>query len=70
MRGQFGQSLRANVGGALLAAIALVVGPWCLLSGIWGRWLVRTPSDWSVIALSLIVLGVTIADWSVRLLLG
>ena len=70
VRGDLVASVRANVGGALLAAIALVTGPWLLLSGVFGRWLLKTPEDWNVIATSLLVLTVTLIDWSVRLLLG
>ncbi len=70
VRGELLQALQANVGGALLAALALTSGPWLLLSGLAGRWWFRTPSDWNVIATSLLVLTATLIDWSVRLWLG
>jgi hypothetical protein len=54
----------------LLGTLAMMVGPWSLASGLWGRWLIRTPTDWNVVSVSLFVLAVTVADWSVRLLLG
>lgn len=69
-RGRIWQSLKANTGGALLAALSVVVGPWLLLSGLAGHWLWRPPRDTVVLAISLLVLAITIVDWSVRLLLG
>lgn len=70
MRGRVWQSLRANTGGTLLAALSVFVGPWLLLSGLVGHWLWRPPRDTIVLAICLVVLAITIIDWSVRLLLG
>lgn len=67
MRGNWVQSARANSGGALLALVAAVVGPWMVISGGLGRWFVRPPGEWSVVAASVVIVVVTLADWCVRL---
>src|SRR5262249_52642491 len=43
VRGQAIAAFRANSGGALLGLAALVCGPWLLISGTRGRWLIGPP---------------------------
>ncbi len=69
-RGQPIAALRASVGGTLLAGLALVASPWLLVSGFRGRWIWRSPSEWTVAAISLALLLVTVVDWGCRLLAG
>ncbi|MBC8350948.1 MAG: DUF2752 domain-containing protein [Planctomycetes bacterium] len=69
-RGQLFAALRANVGGTLLAGLAIIVGPWLLLSGFRGRWIWWVPNEWIAAAVSLALLLVTIMDWGCRLLAG
>jgi hypothetical protein len=70
VRGQVISALRANVGGALLAAIAIVSVPWLFASAALGRWLGWAPNSrvmaWAGSALVLI----TLIDWAVRLAVG
>jgi hypothetical protein len=67
MRGQFRDALSVNVGGTLLAGVAVFAAPWCLLSATCGRWVVRPPSDRILAAAALFVAAVTLADWAFRL---
>ena len=63
-------AMRANVGGTLLAGLALIASPWLLVSGVRGRWIWRTPREWTVAAVSVALLVVTVVDWGCRLLAG
>lgn len=67
VRGQFPSAFRSNTGGTLLALLAVIAGPWGVLSAVRGRWLWVPPSDLAVAALTLAVLLVTLGDWGVRL---
>jgi hypothetical protein len=67
VRGQWVQSLQANVGGCLLAAIAAVSGGWMLLSAASGRRLAKTPSEGVLAAGAVFLVLITLADWVVRL---
>jgi hypothetical protein len=58
----------ANVGGALLALAATVLGPWSVLSGVLGRWVIRPPSDWLMIGGAFCIVAVTLIEWVGRLL--
>lgn len=66
MNGQIIQSFRANPGGALLAIYTLLLGPWMLVSGIMGKWLIsRLDMGWVFVATVLVTL-VTIFQWVIR----
>jgi uncharacterized protein DUF2752 len=63
-------ALQANAGGALLAIVAAVCGPWLTISAVRGRWLLRPPADWLMVAVGAAIIGITITQWTVRLSLG
>lgn len=66
VRGQLFPALRANSGGTLLALAAAFVGPWLLASGLRGRWLVRPPNEYVVLAVGGVLLLVIVTDWLLR----
>jgi prepilin signal peptidase PulO-like enzyme (type II secretory pathway) len=68
VRGQLWRAASANCGGTLLAVSAIVLAPWLLASAVRGRWLGGPPSPAIALTLAACVLGVTLLDWSVRLL--
>jgi hypothetical protein len=70
MRGQVLSALRANTGGALLALVAVVCGPWMLASGLVGRWLFGPPPEGPTLAVGVAIVVTTLIDWSLRLYLG
>jgi len=70
LRGQIVAAFAANAGGALLALTALVCGPWLLASGLRGRWLIGPPREGLTLAVGLVIVVVTIAQWTVRISLG
>lgn len=67
VRGHWLQALQANSGGTLLALIAVVSGPWLLVSGILGYWFFGHPNEWVVVAIAAAVVIVTLVDWAIRL---
>jgi hypothetical protein len=67
MHGHVVQSLEANSGGALLALAAIVFGPWSLVSGLRGRWLLRPLDERIALVLVVTILVVTLLDWGIRL---
>ncbi|MCA9268178.1 MAG: DUF2752 domain-containing protein [Planctomycetales bacterium] len=70
VRGQLFSAVKANSGGTLLALLALVGGPWLLLSGVLGKWFCGRPNEWLVVALAAFVVIVTLTDWGIRLGMG
>jgi hypothetical protein len=70
MRGQVVSAVRVNSGGALLAVVAAVCGPWMLASGIRGRWLWGPPREGPTLVVGLAIIATTLIDWSVRLTWG
>jgi hypothetical protein len=70
LRGQVLAALRANAGGTLLAAAAVVCGPWLLVSGLRGRWLFGRPHEGWILGFGLVIVVVTITQWTLRLSLG
>lgn len=70
MHGNVLGALKANAGGALLGLTALVMGPWLSVSALAGRWLWGPPGEWKVLAVTGLIVLVTIADWSLRLGMG
>jgi hypothetical protein len=70
VRGQWLSAGRSNVGGAVLAAIAMLAGPWLLVSAVRGRWLFVEPNDRVLAGLAVVVAAITLADWAFRLWRG
>jgi Protein of unknown function (DUF2752) len=70
LRGDAVSAFRANAGGALLAAGAMICGPWLLVSGVRGRWLVAPPHEGATLAGGLVIVAVTLIDWTLRVSLG
>jgi hypothetical protein len=68
VRGRLPSAVAANSGGALLAVLALLAAPWSLVSALRGRWLGGAPAPHVVLMLMLSVVGVTLLDWTVRLI--
>ena|SRR5438874_1961928 len=68
VRGQLWRAAAANCGGTLLAMLAIGLAPWLLVSAARGRWLGGPPSAKIALTLMACVAGVTLLDWSVRLL--
>ena len=67
VRGQLIAALRANAGGTLLAALAVVSVPWLAVSAARGRWLGLAPRSIAVAWVGSAILLVTLIDWIVRL---
>lgn len=67
VRLQFAQALRANVGGTLLALVAVVAAPWCTVSAVRGRYWGRLPGDRALAAGAIALVAITLVDWVVRL---
>jgi len=69
-RGHVLAAVKTNAGGALLALLALVLGPWLLVSGLRGKWVWRSMTEWMAAAVGIAVLLVTVTDWGCRLFLN
>jgi hypothetical protein len=67
MRGNVWGSLSVNTGGTLLGVIALVTGPWLLVSGLRGRWVGSPPHELVVIGMCVVMMLVILTDWLLRL---
>jgi hypothetical protein len=67
VRGQWLSAVAANAGGTLLALLSTAAAVWLLGSAARGRWLWTQPSDQSVFVLGLSIVGVTLADWLIRM---
>jgi hypothetical protein len=70
VRGDCSGALRANVGGAMLGAIAAVAGPWLLLSAAYGRWFGPRPTGAMAACVAGVILAIMLVDWVVRLMVG
>jgi hypothetical protein len=69
-RGHALAALKANSGGALLGLASIACGPWLLVSGLRGRWLIGPPHEWITLGIGLGIIAVTLTDWSLRLTFG
>ncbi|HET6884185.1 MAG TPA: DUF2752 domain-containing protein [Pirellulales bacterium] len=67
VRGQWIKAVRANAGGALLAATAMVATPWLLVSAVRGRWLWGRPGDRALAIVACVLIAATLLDWMYRL---
>jgi len=68
VRGDAVPALRANVGGTVLAVLAMASVPWLLASAARGRWLPGAPSGTAVAWTAMTIALLTLADWGLRLL--
>ena len=70
VRGRLLSAAWTNPGGCLLAMGSVITIPWCLASAAKGRTIgIRSPERAAVIVV-LIVLGISLVGWAVRLLLS
>jgi hypothetical protein len=69
-RGRVGAALRANVGGVVLALASLVLAPWTLVAGCYGRWWWRPLDDRLALGFVVALLLITLLEWGLRLWLG
>ncbi len=68
VRGDLKASIRANPTGIVLALVFVLLAPWCVLSGILGRWLLpATPLKW-LLFLGIAVLSLNVLLWLTRVL--
>jgi hypothetical protein len=70
LRGRVGAAMAANAGGTLLAIAAIAGGPWLVGSSLAGRWLGGVPREGWVLAFGILVVTVTLVQWTVRISLG
>ena len=70
IRGRFQSAVAANAGGTLLAIAAFFLAPWTIISGMRGRWLGGNPSPDVAMIFIVVVVGVTLLDWTVRFICG
>lgn len=70
VRGNVIAALRANVGGTLLAVLAMVGIPYLTVSAVRGRWWGFEPHVAIVIYLTAAVVSVTLLQWGLRLAAG
>jgi hypothetical protein len=69
-RGNLLAAVRVNAGGALLAVLAAIGGPWFAASGMLGRWVARPPKEMWVFGAAMLVAIVTLIQWTLRISLG
>jgi hypothetical protein len=70
VRGRLVSALAANAGGTLLALVAMICGPWLIVSGLRGRWLAGPPREGWTLTVGLAIVVVTLTQWTLRLSLG
>jgi hypothetical protein len=69
-QGNLRQAIGASMGGTILAVTASVLGPWSILSGLKGHRLACLPNDRLVIGATVCLIGWTLVEWAVRLLVS
>lgn len=70
VRGHWTDACRANVGGMLLAMLAIAAAPWLLVSAWHGCWLGISPSGVIAAWISTSILLITLIQWCFRLIAG
>ena len=68
VRGQWKAAVATNTAGALLALLAAAASPWALLSAVRGEWTGFRPRDRAVVILVATIAGITLLDWTVRII--
>ena len=66
VRGQIASAARANLGGAVICALAVVTAPWTAASGLRGRWCGWRPTEAALLSVAGMVVAVTLLDYFVR----
>ena len=67
VRGHWRAAIGCNAGGALLAGMVMIAGPWLLGSAARGQWLLGRPGERAWAVLAACVIAVTLLDWIYRL---
>jgi len=70
LRGHVVAAVRSNAGGAMLAVLAAMCGPWLVGSGLAGRWLIGPPREGVTLAVGLAIVVLTLMQWALHLSLG
>ncbi len=65
VRGEWLIASRCNLGGVMLAVTAIVAVPWSLVGAICGR--VVVPVDSLAIAWGIVIILVTLTQWTIRM---
>jgi hypothetical protein len=68
MHGKLIRASQANIGGVLLAMLAMAAAPWLIISAARGRWLVWMPNGNVVGCVSAAIMAITLVQWGFRLL--
>jgi hypothetical protein len=67
VRGHWLRAAESNAGGAVLAAAAMLAGPWLLISAARGAWWIGAPNDRALAVCAVGVVAITLIDWICRL---
>jgi hypothetical protein len=67
MRGQVIESARVNTGGLMLGLLSIAASPWLLVSAVRGQWWIGPLDPSWVLAISGVVMLVTLVQWVGRL---
>jgi hypothetical protein len=70
VRGQWVSAARANPAGVLLALVCAVQIPWCWASAWLGRYWMLDEPDLALVWMAVSLVGVTLLQWGVRLMMG
>lgn len=62
------RALDANLGGTILAALAMLIAPWALVSAARGAWAARPPRERTLVIVAAAIVAITLLDWLGRLL--
>ena len=67
MHGELIRALQANIGGVLLAVLAMAAAPWLMISAARGRWLIWRPNGSVVGYVSGVTIAIALVQWGFRL---
>ena len=68
MHGELIRAFQANIGGVLLAVLAMAAAPWLMISAARGRWLIWRPNGSVVGYVSGVIIAIALVQWGFRLL--
>lgn len=69
-RGHFSQAVQANPGGAALGCACAALIPWCWWSAFRGRLVGISQPTISLLAMVLVVAGISLAHWLMQIFSG